>query len=204
VERLIHKPLKKIVHKIGGLSMSLAVSQKNRNFYNKVYNQHRTPHFFKPYNKNRNVLVTNANVVKKLVRKNIPRGYIKNMVDPIGGKGGFSPMYIHKALANNPSAYAIIMKNPLKLRAFSLFKRNKNVYINVISARPTYGGPLLKKIIHNNPNRNIRLGAVNDPRLLQFYEKHGFVRSGPAGNLVPMTRVANRQLLLAQVVDGAR
>jgi len=195
VEKLARQPLSRIIETFGGLSMIRSIPKKQRALYDSLYIKHRVPHPIKPYNKARDTFVNNNAKARKLIHKFIERGRVRTMVDPIGGTGGINPMYVYDALNKVPpqKAYAIV-RNDKKLQAFALFN-NKKGYINVISAMPTYGGVLLKKIINNNPSKNIRLSAVPDEKLLGFYKKHGFVQTKPSKNLIPMTRIAHRNLL---------
>ena len=180
VEKLAKKPLKKIIKRMGGLSMTPSVPPKNRAFYEHVYEQHRPKPKVTPFNSHKTVVVTNPQVAKSLIMKHIPKGRVRNMMAPIGGKGGISPMYLYHALANNPNAYVLMRGN--RLQSFALFNKSKR-NLNVISANPTYGGPMLSLLPINS------LKAVSDPKVVSFYEKHGFVKSGPDANgLIPMKR----------------
>lgn len=166
--------------------------------------------FFKPkpvkYNPSVHMF---ARSPKRAIIRAITNKSIANITVPIYGntsRGGVNPAYVANAIKNKSVKYAIVNKSG-KLQAFSLVKDKyptENArYINVIAAYPSYGHPMMNKILSNAKSRGykrVNLKAVtattnnskaNENALVKWYRSKGFVRSGTLNKnqLLPMSHV---------------
>ena len=193
VQKVAKKPTHKIIRMFGGLSMKPSIPKRDKEFLNRLYLRYRVSPERNVFNASKNSFVTNRRMVGKLIKKGISSGRVRNMIDPKHGIGGINPEYISYAARPNVNPRAVAIARGKKLKAFALF--NNRGHINVLSAAPTYGGTLLKKIVNSEPNRQFNLNAVPNAKLVAFYQKHGFAQYANANSnngLVPMRRAAKR------------
>ncbi len=164
-----------------------------------------SPYFhpvYRKYNPTQNKFLKDRNAIKA-IKRSIYKKNIANMLVPLHGvkRGGVHPGYVVHALENANTKYAIVNEKG-NLRSFSLVKNYPNSrYINVIAAIPSYGHPMMNKILNNakrDGKEKVNLKAVTDTKnnqkanndaLVRWYKTKGFERSGSlnSNSLLPMS-----------------
>jgi hypothetical protein len=164
--------------------------------------------YFKPkpvkYNALKNKFALNPN---RAILRAITNKSIANITVPIYGntsRGGVNPAYVQNALKTTNLKYAIVDNNG-RLKALALVKNKypniNSRYINVIAAFPSYGHPMMNRILNNarkSGKKRVNLMAVtatnnnskaNQNALVRWYMSKGFARSGKLNNgqLLPMS-----------------
>lgn len=167
--------------------------------------------YFRPKMRKYNALknnIVNKNNANRAIQRSIRHKNIANILVPLAGntRGGVHPGYVVNALKNTSIKYAIVNKNTGTLKALALVKNSENSpnsrYINVIAVYPSYGHPMMNKILSNakrNGKRRVNLkDVVQNPTrpnmnlLVKWYKGKGFVPSGKfnkSEQLLPMSRV---------------
>jgi hypothetical protein len=110
---------------------------------------------------------------KDLDTKGLPEGLLK-LLTPV----------------KNLNINNIVRTNRHKKRvegAVSYTKQGNELKIKLIVANKSYGKELLIELVKLNPNVNkIKLDAINNVKVIEFYKKHGFKVIKDEGNTISM------------------